>query len=154
MPCGVPPVVDILRVGSCRSMTRPPVAGDGRLGQPQRLAEAAVEALGDVAGELEVLALVVAHRNPVGVVEQDVGRLQHRVGEEVELTDSRPSLLSLNCVIRESSPNVATAPSSHAPSVWAGTWLCTNRVQRSGSRPAASSVAAVSSVFSASVSRS
>ena len=27
VPCGVPPVVDILRVGSCRSITRPPVLG-------------------------------------------------------------------------------------------------------------------------------
>ena len=48
----------------------------------ERLAEALVEALRDVARELDVLALVVADRNDVGVVEQDVGRHQHRIGEE------------------------------------------------------------------------
>ena len=56
--------------------------GDGGLGHDERVAVAAVEALGDVAGELEVLALVVAHRHLVGVVQEDVGRLQRRVGEQ------------------------------------------------------------------------
>ena len=58
---------------------------DGRdhgLGDHERLAEAMVEPLGDVAGDLDVLALVVADRHLVGVVEQDVGRLQGRVGEQ------------------------------------------------------------------------
>ena len=32
--------------------------------------------------ELEVLALVVADRDPLGVVEEDVGRHEHRVGEQ------------------------------------------------------------------------
>ena len=41
-----------------------------------------VEPLGDVAGDLQVLLLVLADRHDVGVVEQDVGRLEHRVGEE------------------------------------------------------------------------
>ena len=36
----------------------------------------------DVARELEVLALVVPDRDDVGLVEQDVARHQHRVGEE------------------------------------------------------------------------
>ena len=48
----------------------------------ERLAEARVEALGDVACELEVLPLVVADRDDVGLVEQDVAGHQHRVGEE------------------------------------------------------------------------
>ena len=48
----------------------------------ERLAEARVEALRDVARELEVLALVVADRDDVGLVEEDVARHQHRVGEE------------------------------------------------------------------------
>ena len=56
------------RSGLCRSMTRAPALRDGGLGHHEGLAVAAVEALGDVAGELEVLALVVAHRDPVGVV--------------------------------------------------------------------------------------
>ena len=45
-------------------------------------AVAVVEAHGQVPGELEVLALVVADRHPLGVVEEDVGALQHRVGEQ------------------------------------------------------------------------
>ena len=48
----------------------------------ERLAEARVEALGDVARELEVLALVVADRDAVGLVEEDVARHQHGVREE------------------------------------------------------------------------
>ena len=44
-------------------------------------AQAAVEALGDVPSQLEVLALVVADRNDVGLVEQDVAGHQHGVVE-------------------------------------------------------------------------
>jgi hypothetical protein len=53
-----------------------------RLRQGEHLAEAVVEALADVAGELDVVALVLADRDLVGVVEQDVGGLQHRVVEQ------------------------------------------------------------------------
>ena len=56
--------------------------GIDALGQLERLAEAAVEAHGDVAGQLEMLPLVVADRDDVGLVEQDVARHQHRIGEE------------------------------------------------------------------------
>ena len=56
--------------------------GDDGLGHDEGVAVAAVEALGDVAGELEVLALVVAHRHLVGVVEEDVGGHERRVGEQ------------------------------------------------------------------------
>ena len=61
-----------------------PGAGPRRdgLGDDERLAEAVVEADGDVAGDLDVLALVVADGHLVGVVEQDVGGLQRRVGEQ------------------------------------------------------------------------
>ena len=52
------------------------------LGYDERLAEALVEPLREVAGELEVLALVFPDRHDVGVVEEDVGRLQHRVGHQ------------------------------------------------------------------------
>ena len=54
-------------------------------GQPEDVftaAEDPVEPLGDVAGDLQVLLLVLADGHQVGVVEQDVGRLKHRVGEE------------------------------------------------------------------------
>jgi hypothetical protein len=41
-----------------------------------------VEAAGEVAGELEMLALVLPDRDVLRPVEQDVGRLQDRVGEQ------------------------------------------------------------------------
>ena len=41
-----------------------------------------VEPLGDVAGDFDVLALVVADRDLVGVVQQDVGRLECGVREQ------------------------------------------------------------------------
>ena len=53
----------------------------------ERGAVPAVEAVGEVAGQLEVLALVLADGYLVGLVEEDVGRLQHRVGEQA---DRRP----------------------------------------------------------------
>jgi hypothetical protein len=49
--------------------------GDGSLRYHERVAVASVEADGEVAGELDVLALVLSHRNEVGVVEKDVGGL-------------------------------------------------------------------------------
>ena len=63
-------------------MIRAPTSGIDALGQDERLAVARVEPLGDVARQLQVLALVVADRHLVGLVEQDVAGHQHRVGEE------------------------------------------------------------------------
>ena len=76
--------LDILCTGSCRSMMRapPPGRGYGGLGHGEGVAIAGVPTLGQVAGELQVLALVVADRHEVGLVQQDVGRHQHRVGEQ------------------------------------------------------------------------
>ena len=51
-----------------------------RLGEG--LAEAGVEAARDLARQLEVLRLVLADRHLARLVEQDVGRLQHRIGEQ------------------------------------------------------------------------
>ena len=71
---------------------------DVGLGQPEdRLALAVdvVEPLGDVARDLQVLLLVLAHRDDVGVVEQDVGRLEHRVGEQAVLGGDPLGLLVL-----------------------------------------------------------
>ena len=63
-------------------MIRAPTVGKTPARDLERLAEARVEALRDVARELDVLPLVVADRDDVGLVEQDVARHQHRVGEE------------------------------------------------------------------------
>ena len=59
-----------------------PGGGIDRFGHHERLAVALVEPLGQVPGQLQVLALIVADRHPVGVVEQDVGGHEHRVGEQ------------------------------------------------------------------------
>ena len=56
-------------------MIRAPTCGNPRLGHDQRLAEAGVEALGDVAHQLDVLALVLADRHLVGAVGEHVGGL-------------------------------------------------------------------------------
>ncbi len=63
-------------------MTRAPAAGMAASGTTRVVPEPVVEPDGQLAGQLEVLALVVADRHPLGVVEQDVGRLEHRVGEQ------------------------------------------------------------------------
>ncbi|MDH6549194.1 hypothetical protein M2162_003291 [Streptomyces sp. SAI-041] len=57
---------------------------DVRLRDREGLAEAAVEARGEVAGQLDVLALVLAHRDLVGLVEQDVRDLEDRVREQAD----------------------------------------------------------------------
>ena len=77
MPCAVPPVVRhlperLLEIHDPRADLRVDAVGDD-----ERLAEARVEALGDVARKLEVLPLVVADRDDVGLVEEDVAGHQH-----------------------------------------------------------------------------
>jgi len=62
-------------------MTRAAVVGMAASAH-QGVPVAVVEPDGQLAGQLEVLALVVPDRNPLGVVEQDVGGLEHRVGEQ------------------------------------------------------------------------
>ena len=56
--------------------------------------------------------------------------------------------LSLNCVIRDSSPKLTLHSISHASWECSGTWLCTNTVATSGSRPTAKKIAASSIVRS------
>ena len=68
---------------------------DVGLGQPERLLVAVVEALCQVAGQLEVLALVLADRHVVRPVEQDVGRLEDRVGEQADARGPLPRLRRL-----------------------------------------------------------
>ena len=82
MPCSLAAVVDIFRVGSCRSRIRAPTSGIRASGTTKRLAEAAVEALGGVAHQLDVLALVLPHRHLVGAVGEHVGGHQDGVEEQ------------------------------------------------------------------------
>jgi hypothetical protein len=44
-----------------------------------------IETLGQIPAQLEVLALVVAHRHGIGVVEHDVGRHQNRIHEQARV---------------------------------------------------------------------
>ena len=149
MPSGDEADLDIFAVGSCRSVIFAvsfTMYGSGTVNVG---AERGVEPLRQVAGELQVLALVLAHRDRVGLVEQDVRGLQDRVGEQARReARSAPCLadLSLNWVIRLASPNPVMQPSTQASCACSGTWHCTNSVQRSGSRPSASSCAAVARV--------
>ena len=55
---------------------------DGRFRDREGLAVAVVEADRDLACQLQVLTLVVAHRHRRGVVEEDVGRHEDGIGEE------------------------------------------------------------------------
>ena len=55
---------------------------DGCTWDREGVAVPGVPALGQVTGELQVLALVIAHGDEVGVVEQDVGGHEGRVDEE------------------------------------------------------------------------
>ena len=58
---------------------------DHRLGQREEVDPVVVvELRRDVAGQLDVLLLVLAHRHVRGVVEQDVGGHQRRIGEKPE----------------------------------------------------------------------
>ncbi len=73
---------------------------DHRLGDDEGVGEARVEALRDVAGQFQVLALVLADGHQVGVVEQHVGRLQHRIGEQADRGGVAALLLRLVLELR------------------------------------------------------
>jgi hypothetical protein len=74
-------------------MIRAAPGRDDRVGQCEQRrvlgAEVVVELLRDVAGELEVLLLVLAHRHVRRLVQQHVGRLQHRMVNSATLAPSR-----------------------------------------------------------------
>ena len=95
-PAAVEALFDIFRSGACRSITRAPTAGIAAVGTTKVFAVAGVEADREVPGELEVLALVVADGHRVGVVQEDVGRHQHRVGEQ-----ARPDRLLAGALLLE-----------------------------------------------------
>ena len=90
-----------------------------------------------------MLPLVLTDRHPVGLIDQDVGRLQDRIGEQTDArVAARAPVFSLNCVIRLASPNPVMQENIQASSACSGTWLWMNSVQRSGSSPIASNCAA------------
>lgn len=56
--------------------------GDIRLRQLEHVAVDAVEPLGDVARQLDVLLLVLAHRNKIRLIQQDIRRHQRGIGKQ------------------------------------------------------------------------
>jgi hypothetical protein len=59
--------------------------GQQRLALREHLAPAVIEAARDPARQLDVLDLILADRNEVALVEQDVGGLQHRILEQTDV---------------------------------------------------------------------
>ena len=84
VPSGDSSVFDIFFVGVLQIHDARPDRGEGRLRDDERVAEGVVEPDRDVARQLDVLALVVADGDLVGVVEEDVGGHQHRIVEEAD----------------------------------------------------------------------
>ena len=56
--------------------------GDERLGELEGIGEGIVEARADVAAELDMLALILADGDEVGLVEQDIGGHEHGIGKQ------------------------------------------------------------------------
>ena len=73
---------------------------DHHFGHHERAGEPGVEPLRDVARQFQVLALILAHRNQIGVVEQYVGGLQHRIGEQTDRRGFGPLLEGLVLELR------------------------------------------------------
>ena len=82
MPCGVPLVVDICFVRLLQVHDPPADLREDAARDDEGLPETGVEALGDVARKLDVLALVVPDRDDVGLVQEDVARHEHGVREQ------------------------------------------------------------------------
>ena len=67
----------VLQIDDLRSLF-----DDHGLGNRERLPETRIEALSKIAGQFQVLPLIFTHGNRIRLVDQDVGRLQDRVGEQ------------------------------------------------------------------------
>ena len=85
--------LDILALPSRRRHDpRRRAAADERLGRDEQLdVEIGVELDRDVAGQLDMLLLVLADRHVGRLVEQDVGGLEHRIGEQADARRPRGS---------------------------------------------------------------
>ncbi len=75
--------------------------GERRFGHDERVAVVVVEADRDVARQLDVLALVVADRDFLGVVQQDVGGHEHRIVEQADAHETLRALVDLVALLLE-----------------------------------------------------
>ena len=73
---------DILFSGVPRLMMRAPILGMNGSGSVNVSGEGVIEARRDVAAELDMLLLILADRDKIGLIDQNVRRHQHRIGEE------------------------------------------------------------------------
>ena len=95
----------ILAVGSCRLMMRAPTFGMYGSGTTNVSPYALLKPDGHVARQLQMLFLIRADGHQLRLIQQDVRRHLHRIGEQAALMLSAClALLSLNCVMRLSSP--------------------------------------------------
>ena len=93
-----------------------------------------------------MLALVVADRDEVGLVEQDVARHQHGIREERSRDELVRRGLLLELRHAAELPAARDRRGSHAASAWAVTWLWQKTVERSAPSPVAKRSAARSRV--------
>ena len=123
---------------------------DVRLRNDERLAVAGVEAYSEVTGELEMLPLVLPDGYLIGLVQQDVGSHQHRIGEQAHIRGLRPHLGGLVLELRHPLGLSEAGQAAQHPAELGvfGNCDCRNTVAFAGSIPAASSCAALRSVRS------
>ena len=131
---------DIFFDPSRKDMTRvaaPSITGSV-MGKKSTL-EIVVELGRDVAGQFQMLLLILAHRHMGRVVKQDIRRHQRRIGDKARARRFSAFLpaLSLNWVIRFIQPMRATQLKIQASSAWPGTWDWLKRIERLGSSPEA-----------------
>ena len=117
LPEGLLVAEDLERVAVALAHLLPVEAGDDRdlapdhrLRHDEGLAVGLVELDRDVAGHLQVLLLVLADGHGVRVVEEDVGRHQHRIGEQAEIRGDALGDLVLVAVGALEEPHRRQAP--------------------------------------------
>ena len=112
-------------------------------------AETIIEFLRNVAGDFEMLLLVLAHGNEVRIVEQDISGHEDRISEKAVVARVGALRNLAPCSYMrplEAAPSGVTTESSQASSCTWGTSLWRKRIVRVGSSPQARNPAATSKV--------
>ena len=114
VPWGESSDFDILFSGCCRSMTRAPTAGKVAFGTTKVSPKRLLNRMATSRGELHVLALVVADRHLLGVVQHDVGHHEHGVVEEPDAQRLDPVVALLRELVLELGHAAQLAERRHA----------------------------------------